>query len=468
MASTPIKGRVPPHNLDAERAVLGAILLNEKALPEVMDYLVAGDFYKTGHQLLFEAIVDFRNENSDQTIDLITISEYLKSRNKLPEVGGMAALAALTSEVPTTTNAIYYAKIVQGLSRRRTVLILSGALQEKAFDESLSVSEMLDESEQVLSDLNTLGSLGQTYFEPRKLLTDTMSRIEERHRTHSNEGLITGYHRLDDMMGGFKNSEFIVIGARPSVGKTAFALSIAHNMALKGKVKVGFFSLEMSAVAIMERLLAAESKVSFGHIRNARTTDAEINMIVDACGRFYEAELYIQDTPNIKLNDLRMQARRMKREKGVEIIFIDYIGLINPESSAQTPRHEQIAHVSRSMKALARQLDIPIVCLSQVGRQSEGKEPSLADLRESGSIEQDADVVILMHRNRIAKEEEQSEERKYGEKPEKRLIVTKDNQGRTVQQTTIIVAKQRNGEVGDFDLGFLPDFVRFENFDFSV
>ncbi len=241
------------------------------------------------------------------------------------------------------------------------------------------------------------------------------------------------------------------MGARPSIGKTAFALSIALNMIVKKKYRVGFFSLEMSATSLMERLLTSHSRVDFKRIRNATLKGNEMIAVVDSSSVLYDAELFIQDTPNMKLMDLRAQARRMKLDHDVQIIFIDYITLIEAEADSRVPRHEQISIISRSLKQLARELDIPIVCLSQVGRQADGVEPKLADLRESGSIEQDADVVILLHRdvgkNRIDDEEERRRN--------------------NIQETKIIMAKNRNGEQGIFSLAFISNIVRFDEMEFS-
>jgi replicative DNA helicase len=271
---------------------------------------------------------------------------------------------------------------------------------------------------------------------------------------HGNpSGVKSGFAQLDDMTGGFQPSEFIVIGARPSVGKTAFAITIAVDIAIKRKEPVGFFSAEMTSMAIMERILSAEAKVDSKRIRSALLRTQDTTSIIDAAGRIYEGKLYIQDTPHIKLFDLRSQARRMKREKGIKILFIDYISLINPESNANVPRHEQVAEISRSLKSLARELQIPVVALSQVSRDAEGKEPNLANLRESGSVEQDADVVILLHRDRLV-DPEHMENNKQSEP----VIMLN---GFAVQETKVILAKQRNGETGIIRMGFQKQLVKF-------
>ncbi|MGI6466573.1 MAG: replicative DNA helicase [Sphaerochaetaceae bacterium] len=443
-------GRVPPHNDEAERAVLGAILLSHSAFSEVSETLRKDDFYKRSHQALYDAIITFHQENYTKTIDLITITDYLKSKNLLDECGGMAYIASLTSDVPTTTNATYYADIVRSYSLRRILLDVGSKMQIDAFDESQNISYLLDESEQRLSDVQaTTGSFTDRYLESSTLVNKTVDRLMERAKHGNKDGVKSGFQQLDEMTGGFQPSEFIVIGARPSVGKTAFAISMAIDIAIRRKIPTGFFSAEMTSMAIMERILAAEAHVDSKRIRSAILRNQDISSIIDAASRIYEGKLYLQDTPNIKLFDLRTQARRMKREFDIKILFIDYIGLINPESNPNVPRHEQVAEISRSLKALSRELQIPIVALSQVSRDAEGKEPNLANLRDSGSVEQDADVVILLHRDRLSTSDFDQQEQQ------------ESFEGFPVQETKVILAKQRNGETGIITMGFQNRLVRF-------
>ncbi|MFA5467815.1 MAG: replicative DNA helicase [Sphaerochaetaceae bacterium] len=449
-------GRIPPNNESAERAVLGAILMSPNALSEVMEVLRKDDFYKPNHQALFEAILSFHQENSSQAIDLITITEHLKAKNLLSICGGMAYIASLTSDVPTTANAVYYAKIVRSHAMRRALLELSGKMREDVFDESQDIAFLMDENERLMSDLQaSSGTFTDRYVESSALVTKTVDRLMRRAEHGNTDGVKSGFHQLDEMTGGFQPSEFIVIGARPSVGKTAFAISMAINIAIHSKIPVGFFSAEMTSMAIMERILAAEAKVDSKRIRNAILRSQDTVSIVDAASRIYEGKLFIQDTPNIKLLDLRSQARRMKREKDIKILFIDYIGLINPEANPNVPRHEQVAEISRSLKALSRELQIPIVALSQVSRDAEGKEPNLANLRDSGSVEQDADVVILLHRDRLADLTDHSAKREVQETSP--ILV----EGFPAQETKVILAKQRNGETGIITMGFQNQLVRF-------
>ncbi|MDD2394666.1 MULTISPECIES: replicative DNA helicase [Sphaerochaeta] len=450
MASNSMLGRVPPQNEEAERAVLGAILLNEKVLVEVTDFLGKDDFYKVAHQHLFGAIVAFRQESSE-TLDLITLSAYLKRKSLVEQCGGLSYISTLTSDVPTTTNAAYYAKILKALSQRRKLLLFASKLKDNAFDESQDIQKVIDEGEQSLSTLSNETAGSDNYYSIKDLITNTISDIEMRSTSGIKNGFETGYLPLDSITGGFKKQEFIIVGARPSIGKTAFALSLTLNMIVKKKYRVGFFSLEMSAASLMERLLTGHSRVDFSHIRKATLKNSEMSAIIDASGALYEAELYIQDTPNMKLMELRAQARRMKLEHDIQVIYIDYIGLIDAEADARIPRHEQISIISRSLKQLARELDLPVVCLCQVGRQADGVEPKLSDLRDSGSIEQDADVVILLHRDVGKNRTDDESERE------------KNN----IQETKIIMAKNRNGETGVFSLAFVSNIVRFEEMEFS-
>ncbi len=287
--------------------------------------------------------------------------------------------------------------------------------------------------------------MSKQYQKADTIVTETVNVIEKLfHAGGDYTGVPTGFPELDQFTSGFQDSEYIVIGARPSVGKTALALTMASYMAVHKKIPVGFFTLEMSGKSLMQRLLSAEAKIDSSRIRNGMLKHSDFSKLTEAAGRLYEAPLFIEDTPNIKLLELRAQARRMRKNENIRAIFIDYIGLIESDSRNNIPRHEQVAEVSRSLKSLARELDIPIIALSQVGRQSEGKEPTLADLRESGSIEQDADVVMFIHKQR---------------ETDKDL----EHNSKTTIETDLILAKQRNGPVGTCKLVFIPKFTRFES-----
>ena len=449
MTPLELKDKIPPHNNDAEMATLGALLLDSEALAIVFRYLRADDFYKLAHQKIFTAIVGLFEEGKG--VDLLTLTDELRSQGTLDSAGGTAYVSTLTSVVPTSANVEYYAKIVQENSIRRLLLKIAGEMISSAHDDSLDGRAVIEEAEKKVFAVTDSQQRGQ-YRAARDIVPDAISAIEQLyHRKESYTGVPTGFTELDNMTSGFQNSEFIVIGARPSVGKTALALTMAANMAIKNKIPVGFFTLEMSEMALMNRLIASESRINSEKLRSGMLKPSDFHNLTEAAGRIYEAPLYIDDTPNMKLLDLRAQARRMLSKEGVRIIFVDYIGLIEPESKNNVPRHEQVAEISRSLKSLAREMEVPIVCLSQVGRQSEGKAPSLADLRESGSIEQDADVVMFLHRDR---ETGNSEER---------------SKGPVNKKTELIVAKQRNGPIGLVEIVFIPKYTRFENLskDFS-
>ncbi len=441
MGTAELLGRVPPHNREAERAVLGAVLIDQEAASAALEILRPDDFYVKAHALMFTAVSHI--SASGEMVDLITLTEELKRTEMLDSCGGVSYIASVTSEVPTTANIDFYAKVVKQNSIRRHLLNVSNNLIAKAYDDSEDTREILADAEKQIFDISNDSSTTGNYRKTLDIVGETIEYIEFLVQNGGKlSGVPTGYSKLDDHTSGFQKSEFIVIGARPSVGKTAFALSMASHIAIREKIPVGFFTLEMSGKSLMMRILSAESLVDSKKIRSGLLSNRDFAQLTDAAGRIYEAPLFIEDTPNIKLLDLRAKARRMKKNEDIQILFIDYIGLIEAENKGSVPRHEQVAEISRSLKSLARELDIPIVCLSQVGRQSEGKEPTLADLRESGSIEQDADVVMFIHKER---------------ETEKDIA----DQDKDIIETKIILAKQRNGPIGTLYLGFQPKYTKF-------
>jgi replicative DNA helicase len=440
MNSPSLKDKVPPHNSEAEAATLGAMLLDPEAVGIVLRHLRPEDFYSGYNRNIYSAILSLFNKG--QEVDLITLTDELRATGKLEASGGAAYATTLTSVVPTSANVEYYAKIVKDSSIRRSLLKIAAELTSQSHDESIDSRELIEEAERKIFDITDNQQTG-SYRGANEIINETIAAIEKLYHTkNSYTGIPSGFPDLDNMTSGFQRAEFIVIGARPSVGKTAFALSMAANMSIKKSVPIGFFTLEMSAQALMQRLVSSEARINSRNLRTGFLKPSDFYNLTEAAGRIYEAPLFIDDTPNIKLLDLRAQARRMRSKEGVEALFIDYIGLIEPENKGNVPRHEQVAEISRSLKSLARELDIPIISLSQVGRQSEGKAPTLADLRESGSIEQDADVVMFLHR-----------ERESG----------KDGEQQTSVKTELIVAKQRNGPVGTIEIAFIPHYTKFES-----
>lgn len=440
MQAAPLKDRIPPFNEKAEVATLGSLLLENESIGTVLRYLRADDFYKTAHQKIFAAVVTMFQRG--ERADLITLTEELRSEGNLESCGGAAYISALTSEVPTAANIEYYAKIVHGCSVRRELLRISSQIISSAHDESKDGRLIVEEAEQKIFEIADKQQTS-SYKPVREIIPRTIEAIENLYHTKdSYTGVPSGFPDLDKYTSGFQKSELIIIGARPSVGKTALALSMAANMAVSHKIPVGFFTLEMSDMALVQRLVSSEARINSEMLRTGMLSPANFNDLTEAAGRIYEAPLFIDDTPSIKLLDLRAQARRMKSQQKIEVLFIDYLTLISSENR-ELPRHEQIAEISRSLKALARELNIPVVALSQVRRESEGKRPNLADLRESGSIEQDADVVIFLHRERGTEMDGQEQQ--------------------NIINTELILAKQRNGPVGMLEIAFVPKYTKFES-----
>ncbi len=436
--SLSLRDSVPPHNLDAEVATLGALLLDPEALSTVLRYLRADDFYRAAHRKIYEAILALFDRN--EAVDLITLCDELGRAGELEACGGTAQISQLTSAVPTSANVEYYARIVQAMSMRRELQRIAAAIIADSFDDAQEVRYIIEEAERRIFEITDRHQSG-VFRLAREVIAQTVEAIERLyHSSGSYTGIPSGFSDLDQLTSGFQASEFVVVGARPSVGKTALALTMAANIAVQQKRAVGFFTLEMSAIALMQRLLAAEAHLDSNRIRSGMLRASDFHKITDAAGRIYDAPLFIEDSPNLKLLDLRAQARRMRSNHNVEIIFIDYLTLITSEHH-DLARHEQIAEISRSLKALARELDVPVVALSQVRRETEGKLPTLADLRESGSIEQDADVVMFLHRERLPSDEDPNED----------------------VETELIVAKQRNGPVGKISLAFSPKFTKFQS-----
>lgn len=438
--SSPLKDHIPPHNNDAERAVLGALLIDFHIdiLTEVQQFLRSDDFYHKNHQDIFSAIVELSGKG--EPVDILTLTEALRAKKSLDALGGVSYISELPVNVPTAANIVYYARIVQSCSIRRLIVQISHHMIGAAHDESKEASYILEEAEKQIFNINDKQQRNE-YKEARIIVQETVENIEKRYKTKEPyTGVPSGFTALDKLTLGFQNSEMIIVGARPSVGKTALALTMASYIAIQKKVPCGFFTLEMNALSLMHRIVSSEAKIDSNRLKTGLLKSSDFRLLTAAAGRIYEAPLYIDDTPNIRLLDLRAQARRMVSRHKVQIIFVDYIGLIAVEDK-NLPRHEQIAEISMSLKALARELEIPVVALSQVGRQSEGKAPGMADLRGSGSLEQDADVVLYLHRDRgIDHDEEEGG-----------------------IETDLIIAKQRSGPVDVVKLVFIPEFTRFES-----
>ena len=432
-----LNDKVPPHNIEAEQAVLGALLLNWSAMAEVVSTLRPDRFYSLSNQVIYEAMVKLYTKSA--TGDTISLINELTVENKLEQAGGAAYIASLTDTVPSAANIDYYANMVLDRAARRDLIHISSELKASSFDLQKESDSLLDEAEQKIFALAEKNETTQIYS-AQNIMVKEIELIEARYKSKNQfTGVPTGFAKLDTYTSGFQDSELIIIGAPPSIGKTALALSMIQNIACEKRIPCGFFSLEMPYESIGMRLLAQEARVPMNKIRSGMLKIDDVKKIQDAAGRWFEAPLYTVDTPNMKLLDLRAVARRMVKNQGVKIIFIDYIGLISTDDPT-APVFEQVSLISKSLKALARELSIPIVALCQVARDAEGQEPNLAQLRGSGSIEQDADVVMFLHRDRI-----------------------KDGDSIAAQDAKIILAKQRNGACGDIPIMFLPSYSKFEN-----
>lgn len=458
------KGQTLPYDEDVEKAVIGSILLNSNALEIACEVIKPSDFYHTGHQKLFQALIDYSEQKQLKTLDFLSIISFLEARNQLAECGGAAYISSLTENVTNTASVSVHAQKIKNLSLRRSLIKNAALLTSSAYDMSANIQKVIDEGEAELGRLSIGSGEANKDHQVNDFIAQTIENIQERMSGASSGAVETGFDVLDSATdGGFRPTDFIIIAARPSIGKTAFATSIIQNMVTKGNssadsYSVAFYSLEMSGVQVCQRLISGISKVPLKTIRNATFfggKDRNFNRMMDASNNLYDRNLFIFDTPNMKLSEIRSSARRLKREKGLQAMFIDYIGLIDAEMDATIPRFEQVASVSRSLKALARELEIPVVVLCQVSRDAEGdkNEPQLNNLRDSGAIEQDADVVMFLHRSRKVEQDK----------------LVKDKEGnQTLMPTKLIIAKQRNGETGEFKIGFRPVTASFENIDQNV
>ncbi len=435
-----LKDKIPPHNLDAEQATLGALLLNWKAVGDVVTYLRSDNFYDQRNQIIYSAMMNLFTQGV--TGDLLTIIDDLTKNGNLEKAGGVGYVSSLTNTVPTSANVDYYAKIVLDQSTRRNLITLASEIKASSFDETKESRKILEDAEQKIFKLTDTNQSAQVYA-MNEIVPKTITLIDQRYKNkNALSGIPSGITQLDNMTSGFQNSEMVIVGARPSMGKTALALSMMQHIAIENHIPCGFFSLEMAAEQIGQRLLSQVARIRSTKLRSGMLKLDDFQKLQDAGGACYDAPLWIVDTPNMKLLDLRAVARRMRVNHKVKIIFIDYIGLITSENE-EAPVYEQQSAISKSLKSLARELNIPIVVLCQVARTAEGNEPNLSELRGSGSIEQDADMVIFIHGERG----KQKSEEEYN----------------PVQDRKLIVAKQRNGPIGDVDVVFISDYTKFEN-----
>jgi len=439
---TPLSGaeRVPPHSIEAEMAVLGAVLIDNSAYSVITENLTEETFYKQAHQKIFQAME--RLSQKSEAIDVLTLSEELKRMGAYQTIGGPAYLTQIMDNVHTAANAEHYARVVLDKYLLRRLISISGAISTRAMHGSEDASEVLDEAERLIFEVSERG-IRKGFEKIGRILKEKFANLEKLSERGGVSGLPSPFDELDAYTSGFQKSELIIIAGRPSMGKTSFALNIAEHLAIKEKIPVGVFSLEMSAEQLVMRLLCSEARVDSHRLRMGHIKHSEFAELAIVAGYLSEAPLYIDDSAGTSMMELRAKARRLKAEVNVGCILIDYLQLITVRERTEN-RQQQISVISRNLKNLAKELDIPVVCLSQLSRAVESRggdrRPMLSDLRESGAIEQDADTVLMLFRPEFY-EGEDSEHAGVAE---------------------VIIAKQRNGPTGTVKLAFVKEYTRFE------
>ncbi len=433
--------RIPPQNIEAEQAVLGAIFLEPSSLTVTSEILIPEDFYRSAHQKIFNVMLKLNDEG--KAVDLITVSEELAATKGLEEVGGITYLSELAGSVPTAANVEYYARIVEEKSLLRRLIRTATNIAQEGYSREDEVAELLGEAEKNIMEVAQRKNSG-SFQNIKDVLVRTYDNIEElANRKGDVTGIPTGFAELDRMTAGFQRNDLIIVAARPSVGKTAFALNIAQNVATKTDETVAIFSLEMGAEQLVMRMICAEGNINAQNLRTGALTDEDWRKLTMAMGSLSNAGIYIDDTPGVRIGEIRAKSRRLKQEHGLGMILIDYLQLIQGNGRSGENRQQEVSEISRSLKALARELEVPVIALSQLSRgveQRQDKRPMMSDIRESGSIEQDADIVAFLYRDDY-----------YDKESENKNIIE------------IIIAKQRNGPVGTVSLAFVKEYNKFVN-----
>lgn len=442
--------KIPPQNLEAEASILGALLLDKENLIKISDVLKPSDFYKESHALIYESILDLFEQH--EPIDILSLGNRLSDKKQLDSIGGKAYLAELTASVPNSSHVESYANIIRKKATLRKLERAAAEISEFSFSESEDVSMLLDKAEQKLFAISQ-DSLKKNFTPIKNILTDTFNRIDELHKSGGNaiRGVPSGLHSVDKLLSGFQKSDLIILAARPSLGKTTLALDIIRNVAIKAKTPVGIFSLEMSKEQLVDRLLAAEAGVDLWRMRTGKLSDKEDDddfpRIGRAMGILSDAPIFIDDSPSANVMEIRTKARRLKMEHNLGFLVIDYLQLMDGRGKSEN-RVQEISEISRAIKQIARELDIPVLALSQLSRAVESRSPAipkLADLRESGSIEQDADIVMFIYRRAKDKSRDCPDEEKH--------------------IAEIHIDKHRNGPTGIAHLFFDENKVSFRNLD---
>jgi replicative DNA helicase len=436
-------GKIPPQNIDAEKSLLGAVLIDEETLADITEHVTMRDFYEKRHSSIYDAMM--RLYEKRKPVDLLTLTDELKRKKELEDVGGSAYLTELTNYVPTSAHASSYAEIVAQKAVRRRLIKASGEISEFGYDEESTTQELLQQAEAELFAVSDQ-SLKQDLVSIETILTDSFDRMEELHRNKGQlRGVRTGYRDLDNMTAGLQRSDLIILAARPAMGKTTLVTNLAYNVATIAKQSVLFFSLEMSKEQLVDRMLADASGVDAWNIRTGNLSEDDFSKLSDAMGEMAEAPIYIDDTPGVTVLEMRTKARRAAHEAPLGLIIIDYLQLMQGSGRDKGNRVQEVSEISRGLKLLARELNVPVIALSQLSRSVEQRTPQipqLSDLRESGSIEQDADIVMFIYR-----------EAYYNPDTDRENI------------TDLIISKHRNGPTGKVELYFHPERLRFMSLD---
>lgn len=437
--------KLPPHSIEAEQAVLGGLMIDNGTWDQVADLVVEEDFYRKDHRLIFRAISMLAEEG--QPFDAVTLSEWLTSHNELNDAGGLAYLGTLAKNTPTAANIKAYATIVRERSVLRQLIRVSTTIADSAYNpDGRSSAEILDHAEKEVFDIAERGSRAQSGFTGIKdLLVKAVDRIDTLYQNDSAyTGIPTGFSDFDEMTSGLQNSDLIIVAGRPSMGKTSFAMNLVENAAIKNRSPVAVFSMEMPGEQLVMRMMSSLGRIDQHKIRTGKLDDTDWPRLTSAVGILNDAPIYIDDTPGLTPMEIRARARRIKREHGLGLIVIDYLQLMQGSGSSSENRATEISEISRSLKGLAKELSVPVIALSQLNRSLEqrpNKRPIMSDLRESGAIEQDADVIVFIYRDEVYNEDS----------PDKGTA-------------EVIIGKQRNGPIGMSRLTFLGQYTRFENY----
>ena len=433
---------LPPQNIEAEEAIISAILIDNDALLDVIEVLGPQDFYRTAHQKIYAAITDLFDKA--EPVDLVTLANKLKEMGQLEKIGGASYLARLVDTVPLAVNARHYAKIIHDKASLRRLIEKANAIIKRCFEERGEADDVVDFAESAVFEISEKKAR-QSFFPLSKIILGNIETLEENQGNRSLvTGVPTGFTQLDTLTSGLQNSDLIILAARPSMGKTALALNIARNAAVEANIPVAVFSLEMSKEQLSLRMLCSEARIDSSRLRGGFFSMEDWHRLTDAAGILSECPIYIDDSPSLSAMEIRAKARRLKMDKNIGLIIIDYLQLMQGRSSAER-RDLEISEISRALKALAKELELPVMALSQLNRMLEqrtDKRPRLSDLRESGALEQDADVVAFIYRDEVYNKDE-------------------DNPNRGTAE--ILLSKQRNGPTGDVYLTFLNSYTRFEN-----